>query len=162
MLALLALLAGGCATAPTDVSDGHAALHATVTRLTSDLGGRHVHVSVSDATAPAAYSWPDGRVVVTRGLLRLLDEHELAAALAHELGHLVAGGHVRPPAALGGTSAAPDVESRADAAGCDLLRSAGYDPAAMRRMLQKVAASPGTGKSCRARLLQRIGRLPAR
>jgi predicted Zn-dependent protease len=162
IISLLMPLVGGCATPPARLPAEKTLESVMVARLTAGLGGRSVRLAVGNSARPAAYSWPDGRVLVTRGLLRLLDEEQVAAAVAHELGHLVVGGHVSTPAALGGATAVRDVESRADAAGRELLRVAGYDPGAMARMLQTVAASPDTGRACRARLLDRVERLHGR
>jgi predicted Zn-dependent protease len=136
---------------------------AALARLTPALDGRAIRLTVTDSPTVAAYAWPDGRIVLTRALIRLLDDDELAAALAHEVGHLLADGHLRTAAALRGAPPhdAPglDVESRADAAGCGLLTASGCAPGAMSRMLEKVAAAPGASKSARASLKSRIGRL---
>ena len=120
---------------------------------------RPVHIRISPSTEVGAYAWPGGQIVLTRGLVELLDENELAAAIAHELGHLVEAAPVPPPAALRGHSHGPDVESRADAAGCSLLASAGYPPDAMARMLSKVARTHGMTAACRARLEKRVALL---
>ena len=136
---------------------------AALARLSAALDGRVIRLAVGDSSDVAAYAWPDGRVLLTRGLVRLLDDEELAAAVAHELGHLVADGHLRTVAALGGAPAggasAADAESRADAAGCGLLAAAGYAPHAMPRMLGKVSRAPGISGATRAGLKSRIGRL---
>ena len=70
------------------------ALHAYVDRVGQKLvarggvGGSY-RFFVLDQPNPNAHALPSGYVFVTRGLLALLDdEAELAAALAHELGHL--------------------------------------------------------------------------
>jgi len=132
-----------------------------VARLTRSTGDRSVRVTVDDTPRVGAYAWPDGRILLTRGLVRLLADDELAAAVAHELGHLLADGHLHAAAALSGTGAGPDVESRADAVGRALLPPANYPPDAMPRMLEKVAASPGMSNECRARLRERTNRLRA-
>ena len=154
--------AGVGRTAPLLTSERQRA-DVALARLSASLDGRVIRLTVSDSSTVAAYAWPDGRVLLTRGLVRLLDDDELAAAVAHELGHLLADGHLRTVAALGGARlagpSAADVESRADAAGCGLLSAAGYAPAAMPRMLQKVAGAPGTSGATRASLKNRIGRL---
>lgn len=88
-----------------------------------------------------AWTWPDGRIRVSRALVDLLDDDELRAALAHEVGHLVDGGHVAEgPAALSGAHDAAGSEVRADVVGCRLLRAHGTSPDALPRMLRHVAA----------------------
>ena len=68
-----------------------------------------------------------------------LDDDELAAALAHEVAHLmteVAGTKQR--AALA-ESDSETIELAADRSGCSILAAAGVPPEAMVRMLEKVA-----------------------
>jgi Zn-dependent protease with chaperone function len=96
-------------------------------------------------------------------LLHLLTDDELAAAVAHELGHLSAGHAAGGPAALGGAPAAhpADHEARADAIACDLLDAVGLTPTALARALAKVRDDPLTPRTCnepldrRVRLLER-------
>jgi Zn-dependent protease with chaperone function len=93
-----------------------------------------------------AWSWPDGRIRVSRALVDLLDDDELRAALAHEVGHLLDGGHVvGGPASLRGSHGAAGVEARADVLGCRLLRARGAPTEALPRMLRRLAASLGAG-----------------
>lgn len=102
-----------------------------------------VRFALSSRDGLGAWSWPDGRVRVSRALVDLLDDDELSAALAHEVGHLVDGGHVGGggPAALSGARDAAGVEVRADVVGCRLLRAHGAPTAALPRMLRRVAAA---------------------
>jgi hypothetical protein len=86
-----------------------------------------------------AWAWPDGRIEVAKGMVDRLDDQELAAALAHELGHLIDGGHLDGPHALDG--GAGDLERRADRVGCAMLMRHGVPAAALPRMLAKVAAA---------------------
>src|SRR4051812_34611075 len=58
-------------------------------RLAAGRQELHVRVSVLATDAVSAFSWPDRQVFVTRGLLERLNDDELAAAMAHELGHLL-------------------------------------------------------------------------
>jgi Zn-dependent protease with chaperone function len=113
---------------------------------------------------PCAYAWPDGTLFVTRGLLDLLDDDELAAALAHEMGHLSVGPATGYAALADEADAEPaagtaDVETTADAAGCDLLRASGLSLAALARALAKVRDAPQTPAACRPALSRRIRRL---
>lgn len=126
-------------------------------RVSSD-----VRVAVLNSADLAAYGWPDGRVFVTRGLVAAASDDELAAAIAHELGHLLADGHVDPPAALKGRAArsAHEAEANADRIACELLTAGGADPGAMRRLLTKLAAAtPGASTRLQATLRQRISYL---
>jgi Zn-dependent protease with chaperone function len=104
------------------------------------LPGGGVRWRVTSRADVGAWAWPDGRIEVSRTLVDRLDDHELAAALAHELGHLFDGGHLpsAPHALAGGAS---DLERRADRIGCEVLVRHGIPPAAMPRMLAKVAAA---------------------
>jgi len=107
-----------------------------------------------------AFSWPDGTVELTSGLVERLDEDEIAAAIAHELGHVLEGQPGGATSALSGRSGSPDdVEARADRFATRLLARAGYDPSAMSRTLTKVMNTPGMAPACRARLAGRIALL---
>ena len=80
-------------------------------------------------TVVGAWAWPDGRVRVSRALVDLLDDSELQAALAHELGHLLDRGDLPSlPAALLGDNRVEDPELRADQIGCRLLAVRGRCP----------------------------------
>jgi Zn-dependent protease with chaperone function len=106
--------------------------------------GSAIDFGLSAKRGLAAFAWPDGSVLVTRDLADLLDDDELAASLAHEIGHLVDGGHLAPaPAALAGTPTDDDRERRADRTGCRLLATHGRPPAAMPRMLSTLNAALG-------------------
>jgi Peptidase family M48 len=95
---------------------------------------------VTSRAEVGAWAWPDGRIEVAKTLVDRLDDQELAAALAHELAHLIDGGHLPAgPHALDG--GAGDLERRADRVGCALLVRHGVPAAAMPRMLAKVAAA---------------------
>jgi predicted Zn-dependent protease len=104
------------------------------------LPGGGVRWRVTSRADVGAWAWPDGRIEVAKGLVDRLDDQELAAALAHELGHLIDGGHLAAgPHALDG--GAGDLERRADRVGCAMLVRQGVPAAAMPRMLAKVAAA---------------------
>lgn len=65
-----------------------AAVHEILGRL-SPKPDLHIRVSIVDAPFPNAMALPNGKVLVTRGLLQLArSEHEVAAVLAHEIGHV--------------------------------------------------------------------------
>lgn len=100
-----------------------------------------LRVHVLDSRAVGAFAWPQGDIVVTTALLDLLDDDELAAALAHEVGHLISDGHIRFVAALVGTASHHESEAAADELGIRLLADGGRNPGAMTRMLEKVRVS---------------------
>jgi len=115
-----------------------------------------VHVHVLDSAIVCAYGWPDGNLFVTRGLVELLNDQELAAAIAHEMGHLLNDGHLHTVVNLRGCCVSPDVEARADAIGVRLLNQRGIDCKAMISMLEKVKSSPGVPPSCQTAISHRI------
>lgn len=133
---------------------GDGARIARVERLGRDLAHAtaspdRIDVGLSTRDEVGAWSWPDGRIRLSRALVDLLDDAELAAALAHEIGHLLDAGHVAGQAAAlagGGRRDGAGIETRADGAACRLLRARG-EPAALPRMLRTVAAHvvPGDG-----------------
>jgi predicted Zn-dependent protease len=69
---------------------GQAALSALVAQLATAAGlAETPAVIVLDSAQVNAFSLPDGRIVVLRGLIRTAeDPDELAGVLAHELGHV--------------------------------------------------------------------------
>lgn len=131
--------------------------------------GARLELRVRDSAEIGAFSWPSGEVVVTRGLLAILDDQELAAALAHEVGHLVAGGHLASDEAApsharslrGAPVEGPDGEARADAIGVAILAKVGLPAEAMARMLRNVRAS-SRSDALRAALAERIDLLASR
>lgn len=159
VLPLLAALAGCSAArhaAPGAPSDADASRLARVERIGRDLARataapERIDLGLSSRDALGAWSWPDGRIRVSRSLVDLLDDDALAAALAHEIGHLLEGGHVpREAAALAGATSrgrhgAADLELRADAAACSLLRARGTTLDALPRMLRTVAGGLTAG-----------------
>jgi Zn-dependent protease with chaperone function len=111
---------------------------------------------VLDRSGPAAYSFKDGSVFVSRGLVDLLDDDELLAAVAHEAGHLINDKHMTGFAALRGAAVHGDGEHAADQAGCRVLAACGMQPSLMSRMLRKVALSENTPLSIRNAMLDRV------
>ena len=133
--------------------------------------GQPVSLFVLASDFPSAYAWPHGEIFVTRGLAALLTDNELAAAVAHELGHLIDGGQdegvglgglrrgawgfwgrtTPKPQTLDGDEQWVDIECRADAAGVKILTDAGLAPTAMTSMLKKLReahrtrSTPGSG-----------------
>lgn len=124
--------------------------------ILSPSADRPVHVQVLDNDSVGAYGWPDGNLFVTRGLVDLLTDKELAAAIAHEMGHLLNDGHLHTVVSLRGCSVSPDIEERADSIGVRLLEEHGIARGAMVSMLEKVRSSPGMSASCQPALDHRI------
>ena len=117
---------------------------------------RTVHVQVLDSDSVGAYGWPNGNLFVTRGLVELLSDQELAAAIAHEMGHLLNDGHLYTVVSLRGCCVSPDAEARADSIGVRLLAGHGIGRDAMTSMLNKVRSSPGVPTSCQQGIGRRI------
>ena len=158
LLLVLAALAGCSATRPSASSvaagaapEADALRVARLERVGRDLAGyattdEHLDIALSTRDDLGAWSWPDGRIRVSRALVDALDDDELRAAVAHEMGHLLDAGAVadRTTALAGGTGgrphAAADIETRADAFACDLLHARGASVAALPRMLRTVAS----------------------
>lgn len=158
LLLVLAALAGCSATrhlAPDPgalaATDADAARITRVQRIGRDLAlataaPERFDLGLSARDGLGAWSWPDGRIRVSRALVDALDDDELRAAVAHEVGHLLdAGAAVEAGAALAGTTGgarhdASGIEERADGFACALLRARSADVAALPRMLRTVAS----------------------
>jgi len=67
-------------------------LHAMIEELAMKAGIPKPRVGIADIDVPNAFAFgrtkSDGRVCVTKGILRLLDEDELRAVLGHEISHI--------------------------------------------------------------------------
>lgn len=141
-LALVAAVGAGCR-GPSPLPDLDRAVSAERQERVARIGeallpGAGVRWDLSRREEFGAWAWPEGRIAVSPALVDHLDDDALAAALAHELGHLLDGGHLRAtPHALDG--AGEDVERRADRIACCLLARRGVPGEAMARMLATVA-----------------------
>ena len=116
-------------------------------------------IDVLDRPDFTAFSWPNGRVYVSRGLVDALDDELLTAAIAHELGHLLNHGAAERPAALRGAPTALAVETAADRAGMQLLVRGGHRGDVMRRMLSRVLEQPNLSDRVKAQLRHRVAAL---
>lgn len=132
---------------------------AALAALSSSHDGRSLKIVVLDSQDVGAYCWPSGKVVLTRGLLEVVDDPQLIAAIAHEVGHLLADGHLPGRAALAGCQSSPDAETEADLVARALLRSRDLPDEALVGLLQKLAAHPQTTSACRGHLDRRVARL---
>jgi Zn-dependent protease with chaperone function len=138
-----------------------ARVDAVCQKLIAACTGRKITIQVLATNAVTAYSLWDGHVFVTRGLVDHLDDGELQAAVAHELGHLLSDGRLHTVASLRGCCTDPDREVRADAAGVALLRSQGLPPTTMITMLRKVEKYGALPPACRLAVDRRISILSA-
>jgi Zn-dependent protease with chaperone function len=125
----------------------------------SEVNGLSVDVLASDQAG--AFAWPDGHVFVTRGLTDLItDDDELRAALAHEIGHVIA--HAIAPATVvgigggGSGDTGLDDEIRADAAAVNLLAKCGTGPDPMWRVLEILSRRGDLPGDARRQLERRI------
>ncbi len=137
-------------------------LDALCDRLLQGHPHRSISVSVLASAKLGAFGWPDGRLYVTRGLVDALDDDMLAASVAHELGHLILGGHLPSPVSLSGSPEDADEEMRADAVGVALLEDRGFDPGSMARMLAQLRAATASNPLIHHRLGERIDALRGR
>lgn len=95
---------------------------------------------ILDTPVANAFALPTGAILVTRGMLALADdEAELAAVIAHEIGHAVSGDGLAGLGGRGEDRMASEV--RADRLGLAYLVAAGYDPEAQADILAALAAS---------------------
>ena len=131
-------------------------LEAIARRLTSGHPDLRVNVRVLNSDAVCAYALPNGTLFATRGLLNRTNDDVVAAALAHEFGHLLGDGHVRPVVSLRGCDEDLGAEGRADAYGIELLRVQHLPPESMIDMLCLVRNSNVLPAGCVRAMDQRI------
>jgi hypothetical protein len=100
----------------------------------------NLSIRVLTTDSMEAFSFRDGTVYVARGLVDRLNDDELAATVAHELGHLLHDGVIASPAALRGSLGGNgDIERTADLLGRGLLVEHHIAVDAMPSALEKVA-----------------------
>jgi Peptidase family M48 len=131
-------------------------VEAITSRLTAGQTELRVGVHVLNSDAVCAYGLPNRNLFVTRGLLDRADDEVIAAALAHEFGHLLGDGRVRPVVSLRGCNEDLGAEGRADAYGVELLRLHRLPPESMLRMLRIVRDANALSSHCTAAMNQRI------
>jgi predicted Zn-dependent protease len=172
MFCALAVVSGGCATpsaglrsdaAREGLSDRsrHSRLDAALAHVCPRSGLPTLKIHLMDSAEPAAFSWPNGSVSVSGGLIDLVSDDELSAVLAHELGHLLkpspAARFVKPTvSSLRGCAASLEVERQADNIGVTLLTNAHIPSNAMATMLEKVRATTHQSASCKSDLSRRV------
>jgi predicted Zn-dependent protease len=118
-------------------------------RVAASSGTRGWTFRVLEDLGAGAFVLPGGYVYVTLGLLRLAaDEAEVAAALAHEMAHSIAGHAwidtvdlaLDEGAVVGAIERDHDEERQADEIAIGLLEASGYDPRALRTLLDRLAS----------------------
>lgn len=149
-------MAGSASRAEMSNDPQSARLQQIVGRLVAGHPDLHVSARVMDTGSVCAYAWPNGTIYVTRGLMDRGDDAVLAAAIAHEIGHLLSDGHVSAVASLKGCSHDPDGEIRADAYGVGLLSLQHLPDDAMARMLILVRDMNTLSPACRMAMTRRI------
>ena len=115
-----------------------------------------VTVTVLDTNQVGAFAWRTGHVFVTRALVELLEEDELAAAVAHEVGHLLAEHDAPQVTSLQGAACDLNEESQADLVAVRLLRASGQSGDSVVRMLEKITRVGDIPESTRRALRDRI------
>lgn len=113
-------------------------------RLSACLGVR-LRLYVLDSPAVTAHAWSNGTIYLTRGIVAAMDDQQLAAVVAHEVGHLLDNDHLLAASqwSLQGQPPQLDTEARADWIGCQLLVAQGLPPDAMIRALERVHLCDG-------------------
>jgi Zn-dependent protease with chaperone function len=122
----------------------------------------NARVYVLESPSAAAYAWPDGSIFLTSALLDMLESQEIAAVIAHELGHLCDRPRPGDASALLGKAQHLDDESRADEFACDLLRRSGLAPLTLASALRKVQLATGISDRQRKSILDRVSRITSR
>lgn len=159
----------------------NAAIAPLVQRLEAAAApGFDVEITFVRTKVPNAFAMPGGRVMVTSGLLKTLDDpEEFAAVLAHEIGHVRArdgmvalyrnaGLGILLELITGGSGVAQQIvllggqlaelrytrgqEERADVSAIATLRASGYDPAALARAFESLKSYDGDVKPARPRM----------
>lgn len=182
---ILASLAGGCSSSADFVQSwtkNHGGIvigpdldrvHAAAKPVVESVSGRRITISVLNSDQLTAYAWPDGHVYISRGLVQHLSDAELAAVVAHEIGHMLADGHVHAGgnvhadeiAAVSGSGkqcSGTESEIAADLAGIDLLEQSDLPPHAMLSMLEKLTTHHARSKASRNSFERRIAAVQAR
>ena len=105
-----------------------------------------------------AFSWPNGRIFLSRGLVDGLDDTTLSAAIAHEIGHLLNHHHGRasPVAALRSEDGEFEAEVRADRAGMELLFACGLPRDAMAGVLSELLRRENLSGHAARKLRRRV------
>lgn len=128
--------------------------------LPAQVNGHPIQLHVLQSDAVVAYSWPSGEVFLSAGLVNIATDDEIAAAIAHELGHLLNDAPGRDALSLRGGGGSLEIEASADATGAKLLATTGHSAMALNTLLWKVRAASNSVE-CRSEISERIKRLTA-
>ncbi len=111
-------------------------------RLCDDLcfgiTASYLKVFILESSRLGGWSWPDGHIYLTSALVSTADNAELAAAMAHEMGHLVNNHNINIPQALARGEEHLGIESAADLTGCRILARNGFASTSMMDVLKMV------------------------
>lgn len=116
---------------------------------------------VAASDRPSAWSWADGTVCVSHGFIQRTSDDELAAVVAHELGHLCMardGSDVSVRFGFRGDGSF-DVEHQADRVAVQLLKDVRLSAGPLVRALSIVRDAPMTTPATRRDLDSRINLL---
>ncbi|MBZ5553139.1 MAG: M48 family metalloprotease [Acidobacteriia bacterium] len=146
---LIAMLMGGFASTSraadfdyTNDSEALATMNRLIDRLTDGSNLKiHFQAVILPLEQVNAFSVSDGRIIVTQGLLRTISsEEQLAAAIAHEMGHQITEVKSTKTQAFAATG---DDEFTADTLAIQVLKKARYNPTCLAEMLRVVLHSDG-------------------
>lgn len=116
----------------------------TIADKLTNTTGQDIKILIEDSCKPDAYLHPMGYIVITSGMLGLFeDDAEIAFIIGHELAHSIRGHYNGGSEILG---IARDIylpaklwkEIDADAYSLNIIKAAGYEPAASLRVLMKL------------------------
>ena len=105
-------------------------------RLCNGWINNTVRVRIIDSQRLGAWTWPDRDIYISLGLVSHLNNGELSAAIAHEMGHLINSRAVQCPYALGRSGEKLGIEAGADLTGSRVLVAHGISPQNLIRVLQ--------------------------
>jgi Zn-dependent protease with chaperone function len=115
LLLVIAAMQGCAAGSSVDVPTSNGRLQSIAATLVAPLAlNKPLSIRVYPSTELAAFSRSDGRVFVSTALLEQLTDEELAAAIAHEIGHMVNHGDATISALAEGVVAGPGERNGAD------------------------------------------------
>lgn len=119
-----------------------------------------LHVRVLSSKAPSAFAWPSGDIFLTDAIVSILTDDEIAAVIAHELGHIISDRSSHSGSALTGTHEHFHTEMLADDVGIRLLNATSTPQGSLRSALHKVLSFQQIRGQHSPSLSARIARLP--
>jgi Zn-dependent protease with chaperone function len=152
LAALLPMVVFGCAENQAAVASEHIEWVAASNRAATAFdrvrpafsGSVALRLQVFQSPRPAAYCWSSGTIYLSNALIQSLTDDEVAAAIAHEMGHLVPRGFGNPGERFALEGVVMDEEQRADAIAVNILKKFGIAPTALVRVLEKMRDAPQT------------------